>query len=153
MDIALVIGDGIVDIVVENGDVRVDRGLRTAATMSAFSDARAAVDEIAVGEDPRGWWAESAGDPHGSKLFLLDRATATSGNVQLAAQYASAAFGWMLREGMAQVVDAKARVDERSRLIIDVVARRGTARRWPQLWSAEVLEVSDVGATLRLLPG
>lgn len=154
MDVALELtADGGIDIVLEGGDLRADRGLRTAALVSLFCDARASEDEIVAGDDPRGWWAGDADDPWGSKLWLLGRSKRSKETLELARQYAAASLAWMTAQGITQRVDVDASYGPNGELALDVRPLRGSARRWESLWNGEAARVADAGGVLlRVLP-
>ncbi len=121
-DIALnwnaVTGDA--DIVVAAGDVATDWGLVTGAIISLFSDRLAeSGDAIPDGStDRRGWWgdmpiaaADESSAPRdriGSRLWLLDRALQTQQTLTAAERYAEEALSWMLQDGVAGSLAAKA---------------------------------------------
>lgn len=107
------------DLMLTGGALVTDDGLRTAIAISLFTDARASEDAALPedGDDRRGWWgdqfADGAGpnagtaddrDRIGSLLWLLDRAKATTANLQLARQSAEVALGWLVRDGIASRV-------------------------------------------------
>lgn len=153
MDVAIEIENGVADVVVEAGDLRADRGLRTAALVSLFCDARASADEIPVGADPRGWHAEDAGDPWGSKLWLLGRAKRTQETLELAKIYAANAFEWARRAGIIQRALVEAEYGPAGELGLTVRLVRGTSRRWSHLWTGEIArDVELPGVHVRFLP-
>lgn len=153
MDVALELSGGVADIVVEGGDLRLDRGLRTAVLVSLFCDARAPLEDIPADSDPRGWWAQDADDPWGSRLWLLGRAKRTPATIGLARGYAAAALEWIKRNGVAQVVEVSAEYGPNGELGITVLPRRGSARRWPTLWAGEAARSIELpGAILKVLP-
>jgi phage gp46-like protein len=153
VDVALELSGGVADVVIENGDLRLDRGLRTAVLVSLFCDARAPADELPADANPRGWWAEDADDPWGSRLWLLGRAKRTPATLGLARGYAATALEWIKTSGVAQVVDVTAVYGPAGELGITVQPRRGGARRWPALWAGEAArELELPGAILKVLP-
>lgn len=150
MDLFLSLTKDGADLELVDGDLRVDRGLRTAVLLSLFADRRIADDERLPGHrdpedlelpgvsprlprDLRGWWADRDGDLFGSRLWLLGRAKLTSITIDLARQYAEEALAWLVDEGIAEAVEVRA---ERlsNNLSIDVRIHRGRARRWDELW-------------------
>ena len=145
---------GQADLAFEAGDLQMDRGLRSAVLMSLFCDARAREDEVAAGDDPRGWWAEDPGDPWGSRLWLLSRAKRTGETLQLARDYVVSALRWLERNGCAERVDVAAFYGPRGELALNVSVIRGRARRWEHLWAGEQAH-SDVvgGVQLTIIAG
>lgn len=107
------------DLLLQQGQLASDEGMRTAILISLFSDARAPEDaELPErGDDRRGWWGDSyatdagpdagsARDPQriGSLLWLLRRAKVTSQTLLTARQYAEQALAWLVRDGVASAV-------------------------------------------------
>jgi phage gp46-like protein len=107
------------DLLLGNGQLATDAGMRTAILISLFSDARAADDEELpeAGSDRRGWWGDAfarearpdAGTARdvnriGSLLWLLSRSKITA-RVQAQAQQAcEEALAWLVRDGIASAV-------------------------------------------------
>lgn len=150
MDVAIEISDQGADIVVEGGDLRADRGLRTAALVSVFCDARANDDEVDAGADPRGWWADGE---WGSKLWLLARAKRTQDTLERARGYGTRAFDWMLEQGVSQRVDVGTGYGSNGELGITAAPFRGAARRWQHLWTGEDNRAAELGGfVLRVIP-
>ncbi len=124
---------GEADIVVENGDLEIDQGLKTAVIISLFSDRLAeSGDEIPDGStDRRGWWGdmplesadESTGTPDriGSRLWLLDRALQTQDTLNRAERYANEALAWMVTDGVASSVTATASFPQRGWIKLQIV--------------------------------
>lgn len=154
MDVALELTDaGSIDIVLEGGDLRAERGLRSAALVSLLCDARAAAGEVAAGDDPRGWWGSDADDEWGSKLWRLAQAKRSKETLDLAERYAAQSLAWMTAQGITQRVDVVASYGPAGELGIDVLPVRGTARRWESLWNAEAgRQIDPTGTLLRVLP-
>jgi phage gp46-like protein len=153
VDVAVEISQTGPDIVIENGDLRPDRGIRTAALFSLFSDARATDEEIPTGDDPRGWWAEDASQPWGSKLWLLARAKRTVETLELARGYARAAFDWAVAAGLCERVDVTTQYGSSGELEITIRPQRGSSRRWQHLWTGEKERIAELdGVLVRILP-
>lgn len=107
------------DLLLAQGVLATDDGLRTAVTISLFTDARAPQEAALpeAGDDRRGWWGDgesrdagpfagSARDPDriGSLLWLLARSKITP-NTLLRAQHAcEEALRWLIRDGVASAV-------------------------------------------------
>ena len=102
------------DLVIENGDLKADNGLETAALISIFSDRRVTFEELPSSEtDRRGWWAdlisEPANDEIGSRLWTLERIGKVVETTAVEMKsILTQAFEWMIEDGIAAkvVVDA-----------------------------------------------
>lgn len=129
-------GDVVSDIGVSGGDVLLDHGLQTAVVISLFSDARATEEEAAAYGDTslRGYWADSADDRVGSKLWLLGREKALPSVAVRAKQYAEAALGWLVRDGIAASVNVSAEIVKPSSLYLGIEITRSTDKRYAYLW-------------------
>lgn len=142
------------DIRLENGDLAPERGLVSALLVSLFTDARAPADaELPDGsDDRRGWWASEPDDPHGSLLWLLERAKLTQGTLLELEEYSRNALAWLLREGIAERVDSTAERLDADTLQVEVTVERGASSRWSALWDGTAAQALDVpGLTVRVL--
>lgn len=107
------------DLLLGNGQLATDAGMRTAILISLFSDARAADDEELPepGSDRRGWWGDAfarearpdAGTARdvnriGSLLWLLSRSKITTRVLTQAQQACEEALAWLVRDGIASAV-------------------------------------------------
>lgn len=107
------------DLLLANGQLATDAGMRTAILISLFSDARAADDETLpeAGGDRRGWWGDAyaredrpdAGTARdvnriGSLLWLLSRSKITARVLAQAKQACEEALAWLVRDGIALAV-------------------------------------------------
>ncbi|HEY9200775.1 MAG TPA: phage GP46 family protein [Gammaproteobacteria bacterium] len=108
MDIALLqAGSGFdFDIGIDAPDLTTDHGLRTAITISLFTDRSAEVsDDVDTNTNRRGWWAdilsEVQGDNTGSRLWLLGRSKQTKDTLLRAKEHAQEALQWLLDDGAA----------------------------------------------------
>lgn len=139
------------DIVIENGAVVLDGGLRTAILISLFTDARAPDDAPLPEEsaDRRGWWGDdfnpfeaqlrAQASQTGSLLWLLARSKITQATINRAREYAIAALQWLLTDGIASRVDVQVEAQDRQRLAIRVELDRpqGPAREfYDYVWEA-----------------
>lgn len=160
MDVLLELSENGPDLVLEAGDLALDRGLSSAVLLSLFVDRRAGVDDlIPPDDDARGWPLEPSGDRWGSRLWLLERSKATPEAIALARAGVLEALQWLVDDGIAERIDARVELGTsldgvRDRILVEVDVVRGTARRWPNLWEGvaagqTVREVS--GTTLRIL--
>lgn len=105
------------DFLFENNDLSNDKGLRTAALISLFTDRKAAADDTLPDpdlQDRRGWWGDLVsdvdGDRIGSRLWLLERSKATNDNMVRCRQYVKEALKWMLDDGVAVNMDVAAAI-------------------------------------------
>lgn len=152
MDLAIELTESGADLVLEGGDLRIDRGLRSAALLSLFCDSRARDDDVAPGDDRRGWWAEAPDDEWGSRLWLLARAKRTPDTLQLARDHAQSAFAWAQRQGVAERVDVGAAFGAAGALHLQIAPVRGSARRWQHLWAGEQAASAELdGVLVRIL--
>lgn len=99
------------DMVIENGDLKADNSMHTAALISLFSNRRVAFEQLPAGEtDRQGWWAdlvsEVEGDQLGSRLWLLDRRKIINATLIEAQSYIQEAFDWAIVDGIAAKVEA-----------------------------------------------
>jgi phage gp46-like protein len=107
------------DLLLGNGQLATDAGMRTAILISLFTDARAADDEELpeAGGDRRGWWGDAfardagpdAGTARdagriGSLLWLLSRSKITARTIAQAQQACEDALAWLVRDGIASAV-------------------------------------------------
>lgn len=91
-----------------------DDTLRTAIVLSLFSDARAGDDDpVPAGAPRRGWVgdefmpptvATAAGDPWGSRLWLVSAGKRTDDLLDRARWAAEDALAWLMRDGVAERV-------------------------------------------------
>lgn len=146
-DIALV-WDGLngrADFAVQNGDLVMDHGLRSALILSLFCDRLAAASDVLPdgGTDRRGWWADSVPaigggfDLTGSRLWLLSRALQTNETLRLAEAYAREATRWMLAGNVAKAVTPIASWPRRYWLRLDITIEQPDGpSRYDLEWSA-----------------
>jgi phage gp46-like protein len=109
MDIALVMDPTQLrgDWQMAGSDLLSGADLETAVLVSLFTDAWAGADFTPPdgSADLRGWWADTyTGDPIGSRLWTLERATKTQATLNLAIQYANEALAWLVTDGLAASV-------------------------------------------------
>lgn len=139
------------DLALQGGDFVLDTGLGSAVLRSIHTDRRASPEELARvgGGDPRGWWGEDAGDPIGSKLWLLAREKQTPQVLSRAREYVREALAWLVRDGIASAVEVVASFPDREKLRVEIRVSRGTAARWAHLWARPQPAFLDVsGLTL-----
>lgn len=105
---------GTFDWKLENGQLKVDNGLTTAATLSLFTDARAQDSDSIPdgGDDRRGWWGDTfpeiKGDAQGSRLWLFARAKDTPATLESVREAAAAALAWLREDEIADRVEVVA---------------------------------------------
>ena len=162
------------DFLIENGDLVIDEGLEAGVIFSLFSDARVDPEEALPEETPteldgreppfvrevRGFWADTAADRWGSKLYLLSRAKATDETAQRAAEFVRSSLDWLLRDRIAAAVEVDAdfevlEADDGRRekvLVLEIRIRRGASPRWDELWAAiEGFAFDAPGVKIKLL--
>lgn len=112
------------DLVMIDGDLASDGGLRTAVLLSLFLDRRAEPDDRPPSDDPndrRGWWAdqfaEVDGDRIGSRLWLLDRAKRTAETARRAEEYVREALAWMIEDRVVARIDVTVETTDKNLLI------------------------------------
>lgn len=153
IDVALVPTGETIDLVVEDGDLRLEAGLFTACLVSLFSDGLAAADdELPDGVDRRGWWAgevtpDDRGDFFGSRLWLLERSTLANATLAAAEAHGREALEWLVREGIAERVEVTASRLDRTTLFLSVQVVRGSATARRDLWTAQLAASVAVGPT------
>jgi len=137
-DIEIFLDETGADFRLEGGDLAGDAGLVSDVIASLFSDARARPDdEIPDGsDDPRGWWAETPGDPFGSRLWLVLSSKLTENVLELARQYATEALAWLVREEIAETVTVVATRGDLSRVDLEIRIDRGSAEQWATVWDS-----------------
>ncbi len=111
MDIAMTFVRGTLeaDVAFDKGDLKTDKDLETAITISLFSDRRARSDDpLEPNESRRGWWgdtfAEIDKDQFGSRLWLLRREKITDSVLERARQYAEESVRWLIEDKVAEYV-------------------------------------------------
>lgn len=169
-DLRLELDETGADLLLEEGDLALDEGLETAVVVSLFTDRRVDVDErlpeeVDVEDPPpfyrqtRGFWADTAGDRWGSKLYLLSRAKALPATAAAAVAAVEEALEWLVRaqivssvsvDGAFQELRAGDRVEKV--LSLEVELHRGVSARWDALWRAlEGATFEASGIRVRLL--
>lgn len=160
-DLRIVLGPDGADLALEGGELALDAGLQSAVIASLWSDRRAEATDVppevagtenpgALVVDPRGWWAEAAGDRFGSHLWLLARAKATPQTAARAEQAARDALAWLVDEQIARSIEVRSSYDAARRLHLDVRIERHESPRWDHVWRATegTLDVGGVQVTL-----
>lgn len=151
------------DLLLTQGRLATDDGLRTAVLISLFSDARAAEDATLpeAGDDRRGWWGDAlartagpeagtARDPEriGSLLWLLARSKITDAVLARAHQACHEALAWLLRDGIAAAVRVVVEAQgDRLAIAVEIDRPSGPGRhRYDFTWdaSAAALIVKEI---------
>lgn len=152
------------DLLLDQGQLVTDAGMRTAILISLFTDARAPDDAALpeAGQDRRGWWGDvlapdagpdagSAADPQriGSLLWLLARSKVTPQVLVEARDHAEAALAWLVRDGVARsvrVIATAARtgaVPDTLMLAVEIDRPDGPGRqRWDFTWDASTRAIT-----------
>jgi phage gp46-like protein len=127
-----------------DGNIEDEDGLYTACVLSLFEDRRASDDELLPPEDQRGYWGDAfpevAGDLSGSRLWLLARKPATDETLRLAEEYSREALQWMIDDGIAEEITARASRYSADVLRIEVGIKKPgeTAPRWLGPWGVHI---------------
>jgi phage gp46-like protein len=96
----------------------------SAILISLFTDRVANSDDVIPDgtTDPRGWWADDAKYPIGSRLWLLEREKQLDSIPQRAKDYCREALKWMLDDGVVAKFDIAAQWVRDSFLGVQVTA-------------------------------
>lgn len=159
------------DLLLGNGQLATDEGLRTAILISLFTDARAADDEQLpeAGGDRRGWWGDTlakdaapdAGTARdrnriGSLLWLLSRSKITAAVQRQAKQSCEDALAWLVRDGIASAVRVVIGVQLRPgqsaadlmTIMVEIDRPGGPSRqRHDFAWEASTMTITAITAT------
>lgn len=127
------------DMVIENGDIASDLGLRTPVLVSLYSEGRVdQPEDIPYPEtDPRGWWADIfLRTRMGSLLWTLARAKITPETRSQARVIVEDALDWLLQDDL--IGDLTVLVTQRNKdsLLVRIEMSRGTARKGSDLWES-----------------
>ena len=124
------------DLVLEGGDLKGEKGLRTAVLASVFSDARAPADAVLpeLGSSRGGWWAEEPASSFGSRVWLERRSVASKATEQRMTAALVEAFTWLSDEEIARGVEVRPSRLGDGALGFEVAIARGNARRFELLW-------------------
>lgn len=137
------------DLVIENGDLKPDNTLETAALISTFTDRRVTLEELPEGlTDRRGWWADLISDPVddliGSRLWTLEREGKVTDETAVEAEsILDEAFSWMLRDGLAQSVVVNAEITGQFEIRATVTITKPDGENIPLkfLWDGQALRL------------
>jgi phage gp46-like protein len=100
--------------------------LVTAVLISLFTDRVALPDDVIPdgSGDPRGWWADDATYPIGSRIWLLERAKRTQQTLVLAQGYAEEALQWLLDDDVCSAIDVYCEWQQRGFLAMQVTVTK-----------------------------
>jgi phage gp46-like protein len=100
--------------------------LQTSVLISLFTDRIANTDDAVMdgSGDPRGWWADDAQYPVGSRLWLLERAKQESNILIRARDYITEALQWLIDDGVVATFDIYVEWTRASVLGMQVIAHR-----------------------------
>ena len=145
-DIGIFTVDNCFQLVIEDGDLKGDDGLETAAIISLFTDQRVSDDELPDGHtSKRGYWGDMfppvEGDEIGSKLWLLGRGKADLETLAGIENYAAESLKWMIDDGVAAAIDVSAEYDESKSAIvaISITRPKGEQDKFSVNWNAQEL--------------
>jgi len=147
------VGTNCPDIVIENGDLKPDNTLETAALISVFSDRRVETQDLPQGiNDPKGWWADAVSDPEndliGSRLWTLIRqGKVLEETVSELENLLIEAFQWTIRDGIASSVEVSAqRVDSNEiRGSVNIIKPTGEDIPFSFVWEGQRLKLIGQG--------
>lgn len=136
------------DFGLENNDLKLEEGLRTAIAISLFTDKRVSKDEVSTDQNQRGWWAdvisEIKGDEIGSKLWLLEREKQTPEILTRAIGYAKEALNWLIEDEVASTIEVTASFPMRGFLSIAVFITKPNGEKlnyiFDNAWKVEGLK-------------
>lgn len=142
------------DLAYSLGHIDTDEGLETAVAISLFTDRRVAAEELPQSEtDRRGWWGDALADDGvdqiGSKLWLLDRMSASPLARTRAEEYAKEALKWLTDDGIAESVKVSALLVNRERIELDIEIIRPNIKnkfyyRYQLVWEGQVMNARKV---------
>lgn len=113
--------------------------LQTSVLISLFTDRIANTDDVIMdgSSDPRGWWADDAQYPVGSRLWLLERAKQESSTLIRARDYITEALQWLIDDGVVVAFDIYVEWTRASVMGMQVVAHKqdGTTQAMNFAWA------------------
>lgn len=118
------------DFVLKNGDLSTDSSLKTAVSMSLFTDRRAEkTDRLPCNyNDPRGYVGDAIDNEKvGSRLWLLEDENNTQDTRTRAQAYALESLQWLINDGFAKKIDVSATQNcDRIELNVSICRQDGT---------------------------
>lgn len=143
-DPALVLQNGMFDLVIEGPDFMSDDGLENALTLSIFTDARVTPEQLPYGSTNRkGWWGdmfpEVPGDKIGSRLWTIHPSKITNETRKLAEDYCRESTKWLIQDGIAATINFTTEYNENKHLniLIETVRPDGTSSKFQVVWDAQ----------------
>lgn len=134
------------DLLVENGDLKVDKGLETAVSISLFTHRRVTDQQLPELETSKeGWWGdmfpETDNDQIGSRLWTIRRRKRTQETLLLAEDYTREALQWLIEDGVASAIDVEGEYDSNGflNLAIQITRPPGTTSRFNVIWEQQEL--------------
>ena len=146
-DFGLFQGSEGADLAIAADDLAVDASLRTAIVISLFSDRRAEPEDVIPDgtDNPRGYWADTAEDRWGSRLWLLQGAKLVPETAARARAYAEEALAWLVTDRVAKSVQVAASL-EADHIRLELELTRGPEPRFSSVWDA--LEEEELAGEL-----
>lgn len=144
-------GEACPDLKIENGDLKADNGLETAALISVFSNKRVTLEQLPQGETDRmGWWAdlisEAEGDQIGSRHWVLERLGKinTQSEIEMRSVLKEA-FEWMLDDGIASRVEVDAERTDTNEIVGSALIYRPSGDNIPFkfVWDGQKLKLME----------
>jgi len=113
------------DMVIENGDLKGEKGLHTAVLISLFSDKFTPFEQLPIGaEQRRGYWADEISDPAddqiGSMLWNTERDKVLLSTVNRIEDISKDGLQWLIIDGIAESVDAVATIIDRQQIDVSI---------------------------------
>lgn len=137
VDVHLAVTDEGADLALEAGDLKLEAGLRTACLVSLFTDARAPEGSRTPDETTRGgWWADTADNAWGSRVWLERASKAIPATRQRLAAAAEEGLRWLVEDGIAEAVRVESELVD-GQVWLEITLHRGRSTRWAKLWEAE----------------
>ena len=132
------------DLIIENGDLKGEKGLETSALISVFSDRFVPTEDLPDGEESnRGWWADEISEPpedqNGSKFWTTDRSKTTLDTANQLEEFGKTAFQWMIDDGIAKSVESNAEIidSQQIRVSIEITKPDGNSFFFRFLWDGQ----------------
>lgn len=138
------------DMVIENGDLKGEKGLETASLISTFSDRFTPTEELPEGEENnKGWWADEISEPpedkFGSKLWTTERSKTTLDTANRMEEFVQEGFEWMLDDGIAKAVDVDSEIvdSQQIRVSVEIFKPDGNSFFFRFLWDGQLVVAQE----------
>ncbi len=143
------------DFVMVGPSLQIGNDLETAVLISLFTDAPATADDnlptAFIGNDPRGWWADTyladedptltaiPGDVTGSKLWQITLRPRNQDTLNWAQNTATVALQWMITDGVASAINVTAQFIASAGvgLIVQITEPNGQSSIYRYAWAQE----------------